>query len=1078
MKPFTIDYAGCRSIVDQALEDLHHVLSWQAPIKDFVHRNILQGLEHQEFTQALKTVHQLTGARGFMPIETYRAYYNKGRINDTDLSFVLTQDKTLEADKKIAQSQISYADIYKVALCHPLKSITGCQFSWLIEEDSVLETVQKSVGATHKVNYQQQPNSITLLWEACLTELGLNHHLLHPEEMVDLSPAILEDIMESARLDAGNVENMMINGLIRKESRKTLDQLIDRVGKDLTLRGFLKCITGHDVLEELRPNLLKILASYLDMGLAAWHDETNQKGFYASWKHNAVNDISWVFEALPDWTSHLEDLPDDPIDTIVQELKRLDVPEEKWRDYLEVLALELPGWSAMFLWHHLNPEHPDLRYKKIEMADYLAVRLILEHLFSQRLCSELWSEAASLDTLIGHFHQHPAEFIVRYAIYNEHLPEYLVSLAHRVSEHTDQEHLGTEAWWTLAHMIFTWRKNPAVIKSNGRSVLNSGWRLFQLSQHLGLNAQDIHQLGHEGIAQIFACLKRLDQQKMGFLWLQAYEHHYREILFNALIANKGKQAHRISQAKAQFIFCMDDREEGIRRHLEEIEPQIETFGAAAHYDVPHLWQGMDDIKPTKKTPIVYDPIHLICEHPIEEQSELKQQRQKSQKLRQKLNHLLHNETRHHLFSATLFTGLAAPLALTVLASKTFAPLTTGLLKQRFIQYVEPSVIGRLELNAIKSKTHPTPKDPQYGFNSEEQLKRAHSFLSNIGLIRDFSPLIIIFGHGSHSQNNPHLNAYGCGACSGKHSGENARILAAILNRPEIRQALLEQHQIEIPSQTWFIGGEHNTSDEAVRFDDLDLLPKHLTALFKEIKQYLQEAQYRHADERCRRFASAPKKRTPKQAFYHMIGRSMDFSQARPELGHTNNAAAFIGRRSMSRGVFYDRRVFLISYDPETDKTGAILTRLLLANAPVGAGISLDYYFSTVDNQRLGSGSKIAHNVVGFFAVMDGTASDLRTGLPKQMIEIHEAMRLQVVVESTVERVTEIYSQQPALQEIIGNGWLLVSVMDQNTGEIQVFDPKTGFSSWQGKQSPLPSYPSSIAFFKDQSEPLDPAFIHI
>ena len=61
--------------------------------------------------------------------------------------------------------------------------------------------------------------------------------------------------------------------------------------------------------------------------------------------------------------------------------------------------------------------------------------------------------------------------------------------------------------------------------------------------------------------------------------------------------------------------------------------------------------------------------------------------------------------------------------------------------------------------------------------------------------------------------------------------------------------------------------------------------------------------------------------------------------------------------------------------------------------------------------------------------MDGTGSDLRTGLPKQMIEIHEAMRLQVIVEASIEVLTRIYQRQPPLQELIGNGWLLLSAKD-------------------------------------------------
>ena len=89
----------------------------------------------------------------------------------------------------------------------------------------------------------------------------------------------------------------------------------------------------------------------------------------------------------------------------------------------------------------------------------------------------------------------------------------------------------------------------------------------------------------------------------------------------------------------------------------------------------------------------------------------------------------------------------------------------------------------------------------------------------------------------------------------------------------------------------------------------------------------------------------------------------------------------------------DRRAFLNSYDPTTDDPESnILLRILRAAIPVCAGISLEYYFSSVDPAYFGCGSKLPHNVTSLLGVMDGAASDLRTGLSTQMTEIHEPIR--------------------------------------------------------------------------------------
>jgi uncharacterized protein YbcC (UPF0753/DUF2309 family) len=184
----------------------------------------------------------------------------------------------------------------------------------------------------------------------------------------------------------------------------------------------------------------------------------------------------------------------------------------------------------------------------------------------------------------------------------------------------------------------------------------------------------------------------------------------------------------------------------------------------------------------------------------------------------------------------------------------------------------------------------------------------------------------------------------------------------------------------------------------------------------------------------------------------------------------------VGRRSITQGVFLDRRAFVISYDPTQDPDGRILERILLAVGPVGAGINLEYYFSTVDNAKWGSDTKVPHNVYGMIGVMEGAMSDLRTGLPKQMVEVHEPMRLQLIVESSTSILGEIYGRQAAIRELLDNAWVHLIAMEPDTGEFRLFVPGVGFVLWDGSLTPLPEVNSSFDWYKGKTDFLAPALV--
>jgi uncharacterized protein len=254
--------------------------------------------------------------------------------------------------------------------------------------------------------------------------------------------------------------------------------------------------------------------------------------------------------------------------------------------------------------------------------------------------------------------------------------------------------------------------------------------------------------------------------------------------------------------------------------------------------------------------------------------------------------------------------------------------------------------------------------------------------------------------------------------------------------------------------------------------DEDLMPDERLPALEKVRQIMARACALDAHERCRRFVSAPRTAEPEAALRHAQARSMDLAQPRPECGHATNAFAIVGRRSRTRGLFLDRRAFLISYDPTTDADGAILARLLGAVVPVGAGINLEYYFSYVDRNRYGCGTKLPHNITGLVGVMDGHSSDLRTGLPWQMVEIHEPVRLLTVIEAEPETITRIATQDAAVGQLVRNGWVQVVAWSPSTGRMHEFVDGT-FRPYDPRSHSLGSVLHSAEHYQGHIDHLPP-----
>ncbi|MDD2660691.1 MAG: Na-translocating system protein MpsB, partial [Methylococcales bacterium] len=818
MQESPLKSAGSREQIIAALNQLDQVLSGQAPILDFVHHNPLHGFQHLPFEEALAAFETLTGISAYLPETQSRLFYQQGRINDCDLDAALEKYPDLQAEQTVCAIKdrlITRKDIYRIALCFDLQGITISQLNWQIEELGALDAVQADVPESARYRLfaedAQQRSIIKRLWENLLTKLDIQQAALHPEALLDLS-------LEQAEQWLATHQEMRSQAEVFQSNASTaLDELLSRIGDSITFRGFVLALSGIDILDSVRPQLIRICASVMDEGVAPWNmPERSRLGLYSGWRATAGYDANPFLHELPDWQLIMSELPEDAVDAIILQLTQLEIPQPHWEGYLRGLALELPGWSGLVNWRQRHPHYSPVNDAAPQLADYVAIRLTLDRLWLNQICRDIWKCEAKLSALRAYFRKNLAEFSVRKSVYQGNLPEYLTQLAESLTVQADSERPDRAGWEQLEDLIGTWQLSPMAENKAGYTVHNSGWRLFRLCQHLGINATNLQALQKTDLQAMLTLLDDFTGAGRSKIWLYAYEHNYRESFFQALRANhnRGRWAKREKTPDSQIIFCMDDREEDFRRHLEELNPGIETLGAAGFFGVAMNYKGLDDGKTTPLCPVVVTPAHEVQEVPRAGSDKTLVSHNRGRRLNQWFANWLHHGLRRSLLLSQPVIDTIAPLTLMGLLAKSLLPKHQNSLLAGMAQRLSPRVKTELMFTSTGNETIASPDCPKPGFIDCEQASCVAGLLRNTGLTYGFSELVVLMGHGSVSQNNPHLAAYDCSACGGRHGGPNARVFAAMANRPEIRK-LLAGCGITIPPGTWLIGAEHNSCNEAI-----------------------------------------------------------------------------------------------------------------------------------------------------------------------------------------------------------------------------------------------------------------------
>ncbi|MEO7359512.1 MAG: putative inorganic carbon transporter subunit DabA, partial [Gemmatimonadaceae bacterium] len=709
-------------------------------------------------------------------------------------------------------------------------------------------------------------------------------------------------------------------------------------------------------------------------------------------------------------------------DQVIREsLAALGVYGDAIESYLLSTALALPGWAGMFSRLERHPEEHE-GDRTVALTDFLAVRLVYDRRAAEYAARDL---AIPLD------------------------------------------------WRALRGRVPT---------SHVRDPEQDAWMLASIvhSADLGIPETEncVVKMSDAELSEFFAEVDALPRLVRRKVWQEAYESRYRrQILDGMALLRPEIPAESTARPQGQFVFCIDEREESVRRAIEEQGSQYTTFGVAGFFGVAIDYRGLDDHETAAYCPIVVTPAHEVLEAPLSGERTWYVQRAD---LRERWNSASRGM---HKTSRTLTGGaglslLIGPIAGVLAAARIVAPRGSLALRDRiykkFVRRPSTRVMAlRDRFPDVAPVDHQGSSKP-LGFSLDEATDRVFGLLNNIGLVSGLAPIVVIIGHGSTSLNNPHESAHDCGACGGRRGGANARVFAEMANNPEVRAAMAIRG-LHIPHDVWFVGALHDTADDSVKYSDLELLPETQSAAFGVAAAVLDTARKLSAAERCRRFDDTVPGIDPESALLHVEGRASHLAQPRPEYGHCTNAIAVVGRRRLTRGLHLDRRPFLISYDADIDQDEKIIERILAAVGPVGAGINLEYYFSSVDNERFGCGTKLPHNVTGLIGVMAGHQGDLRTGLPLQMVEIHEPMRLLLIVEASPAALLVVAGRQAEVAELVVNEWVQLVSVHPDTGEMQFFRDGA-FHPYLAGTEPLRRVQYSPEWHTQGREHLPPALV--
>lgn len=475
---------------------------------------------------------------------------------------------------------------------------------------------------------------------------------------------------------------------------------------------------------------------------------------------------------------------------------------------------------------------------------------------------------------------------------------------------------------------------------------------------------------------------------------EAWEHSVQRDLAATFAADAGTPAQ--GRPKLQAAFCIDVRSEVFRRALEGVDAGIKTSGFAGFFGLTASHKGFASDVDELRLPVLLNP-------GVTSTSEGE--------------NVSAAQTARFTARATRAWG-----RFKLAAVSSFA----------FVEATGPIYAGKLVRDALNMAPEPKGDGPAPRLDPPlplaAQIDAGETILRAMSLTTDFARLVVLAGHGANVVNNPFASGLHCGACGGYAGDVNARLLAGLLNAPNVRLGLAERG-IDIPADTLFLGALHDTTTDKITLFTADHPSAAHGPDIAQAKGWFAQAGVVTRSERALRLPRA-------QGNGDIDLRSRDWAETRPEWALAGCKAFIAAPRPRTAGKTLAGRAFLHDYDWHKDTDFGVLELIMTAPVVVASWISLQYYGSTVAPDTFGAGNKLLHNVTGGIGVVEGNGGTLRAGLPWQSVHegegyAHDPLRLSVCIEAPREAMTDILRRHEGVRALFDNRWLHLFALDEN-----------------------------------------------